>query len=117
MAKLGRCRACRRQPISDEAKACPECGQPNPYEELPPKVDLTVGSVHEVTLSSVGPVRSGGSASRTLITVASMHIGHREAYFHPKHGDRYKTGDVIRVRIKEIHDNVHGAYPILVEPL
>lgn len=32
MAKLGVCKSCRGK-VSDEARTCPHCGQPDPYDE------------------------------------------------------------------------------------
>ena len=63
MAIIGQCKACGN-PVSDEAAACPKCGQPSPYRLLP-----SVGSVHVGHITSVYFI---GSDSRQV----------RESYFY-----------------------------------
>jgi len=41
MIRLGFCKACKGN-VSEEAMACPKCGQPEPYEPLPADIDLLI---------------------------------------------------------------------------
>ena len=39
MIQVGFCKACRGQ-VSEEAKTCPRCGQPEPFETVPEEIRL-----------------------------------------------------------------------------
>ena len=39
MIPLGFCKACKGK-VSQEAKTCPQCGQPEPYQSIPGDVQL-----------------------------------------------------------------------------
>ena len=41
MILLGPCKACRSL-VSQEAKACPKCGQPEPYQPWPDEIRLLI---------------------------------------------------------------------------
>ena len=42
MVPLGLCKTCKRA-VSQEAKSCPACGQPEPYQPVPDDVRLLMG--------------------------------------------------------------------------
>ena len=47
MIALGFCKACKGR-VSQEAKSCPHCGQPEPYQPLPDDIRLLVARGNKI---------------------------------------------------------------------
>ena len=54
MIPVGWCKACKGK-VSQEAKSCPHCGQPEPYQPIPEDIQLLVSRGR--TLEAIKRVR------------------------------------------------------------
>lgn len=101
MAIIGQCKACGHR-VSDEAAACPGCGQPRPYLALPAE-----GSVHHARIDHFS------SGEYSDIYVVRLLSGIRGAASrHNRDGKRFAVGSDIKVRVARID---HGSSEVRFE--
>ena len=89
MATLGQCKACQHG-VSDEARTCPKCGQPNPCL-LPP----AVGTVHRCVVNHDGE----DYAWVTLPSGFVANVPHPDPHNHIGH---LKVGDAVTAKVLSI---------------
>ena len=98
MATLGWCRACGHR-VSNEARACPQCGQPNPY------VHVEIDSVYEsrvAELTDSGAFVELSSGPRAFLHVSQISRAERVKSVAAK----LRVGDTVRVKVIALDD--HG---------
>jgi hypothetical protein len=96
MATIGQCRACDH-PVSDEAAACPGCGQPRPFLPLP-----ALGSVHRARIEHVSTGDETEYAGVRLVSGIHGVVSRRLRRYVDGVDERFKIGNDIQVKVANV---------------
>ena len=98
MATLGWCRVCGRT-VSDEARACPHCGQPDPYAHV------EVGKIYEGHVTDI--LESAAIVTLPSGLKGSVHISQIARERVKSVAERLSIGDRVKVKVFEVDGQGH----------